>query len=146
VDAIVSSTDPLISARDGVSRRIRAAAGEDVFREARRFRPVRPGRVVATWAGKLDARFIFHGITSAYKENEPAPTSRDIISEILDNCFFHAESFNVQSMAFPLLGSGAMGFPPDVCLDTMFRFLARTLLQGVTPVQDVRIVLCPDAK
>jgi hypothetical protein len=37
-----------------------------------------------------------------------------------------------------------MGFPRDVCLDTMFRFLVRTLLQGVTPVQEVRIVLFPD--
>src|SRR5262245_34184252 len=146
VDAIVNSTDQAISALTGVSKAIRAAAGADVFHEARRFVPVRPGRVVVSSAGNMNARFIFHAITTGYMQDETVPPSRDIISEILASCFYHAESFNVQSIAFPLLGTGAMGFPRDVCLDTMFRFLARTLLQGVTPVQDVRIVLFPESR
>ena len=43
------------------------------------------------------------------------------------------------------LGTGGAGFSKPVCLDTMFRYLARTLLQGVTPVQDVRIVIFPQS-
>jgi serine/threonine protein kinase len=141
VDAIVSSSDQALSMNSGVSRALRSAAGEVIFKEARQYAPVRPGRAVVTSAGALNARFVLHGITSGLWQHEYVPPSRDIISEILASCFYHAESLNVQSISFPLLGTGAMGFPRDVCLDTMFRFLVRTLLQSVTPVQEVRIVL-----
>jgi serine/threonine protein kinase len=144
VDAIVSSSDESLSMDFGVSLAIRSAAGEGVAAAARHYAPVRPGRAVVTPAGDLKARFVFHGITSGRWQDKYVPASRDIISGILASCFHHAEALNVESIAFPLLGTGAMGFPRDVCLDTMFRFLTRTLLQGVTPVQDVRIVLFPE--
>jgi serine/threonine protein kinase len=141
VDALVSSSDGCLSMDFGVSLAIRATAGDVVVEEARRYAPARPGRAVVTSGGRLSARFIFHGITLGYWNNAAIAPSRDLISEILASCFYHADSVNVHSIAFPLLGTGAGGFPRDVCLDTTFRSLARILLQGVTLVQDVRIVL-----
>ncbi len=67
--------------------------------------------------------------------------SRDLISEIMTSCFYHADSLQVRSMAFPLLGTGAMGFSRAICLDTMFQFLARMFLHGLTCVEEARIVL-----
>ena len=44
-------------------------------------------------------------------------------------------------IALPLLGTGVSGLPRDVCLDTMFQFLAGRLLRGLTTIEDARIVL-----
>jgi hypothetical protein len=44
-------------------------------------------------------------------------------------------------MAFPVLGTGAGRLSEEICLDTMFRYLVRTLLHGVTSVREARIVL-----
>jgi serine/threonine protein kinase/O-acetyl-ADP-ribose deacetylase (regulator of RNase III) len=148
VDVIVSSADQFLSMDYGVQQAIRERAGPVIYDEARRYvpvrtggRPVRPGRAVVTSGGRLEAQFVFHGVTSGYFQGQILLASRDLISEIMASCFYHADTLRVRSIAFPLLATGAAGFPKDVCLDTMFRYLARMLLRGVTCVREARIVL-----
>jgi serine/threonine protein kinase len=137
VDAVVSSDDDELSMDGGVSKAIRRGGGEEIYEEARRLIPVRAGRAVVTTAGSLKARFVFHGVTLGNTEK----LSRDLITEIVRSCFYHADSLMLESIAFPLLGTGAGGFSKQVCLDTIFRFAAKTLLVGLTTVRTVRIVL-----
>ena len=144
VDALVSSDDGFLQMGGGVSAAIRNAAGEEIAFDVSRFAPVRPGRAIVTPGRGLAARFVFHGITIGFSRDRLLLPSPDIISEILASCFYHADTLDVTSIAFPLLGTGAGGFPQDVCLDTLFRFLARTFLRGMTSVRDARIVLFPD--
>jgi O-acetyl-ADP-ribose deacetylase (regulator of RNase III) len=80
-------------------------------------------------------------VTVGYLQDQVVRPSRDLIVELLSSCFYHADTHNVRSIAFPLVGTGAQRFPRDVCLDTMFQVLARTLLRGLTSVRDARIVL-----
>ncbi len=152
VDAVVSSDDNMLCMNGGVSGQIRAVGGEGVCLEAKRFIPVRPGRVVVTTAGDLPARFVLHGVTLGFGPKyghsslpwaATVTPSRDLISEIVEGCFYHGDTLDLQSIAFPLLGTGAGGFSREVCLDTMFRVLLRKLLQGVSSVKEVRIVLFP---
>jgi O-acetyl-ADP-ribose deacetylase (regulator of RNase III) len=169
VDAIVSSDDEYLTMGGGVSMAIRGAAGPTLMdAETRKYVPVRPGRAVVTSAGELPARFVFHGVTLGGTRPALAqpnrmvlldtvgyvtlgstrPTvvypSRDLIAEIMTSCFYHADSLHVKTIAFPLLGTGVGNLSRIVCLDTMFRFLARMLLRGVTSVCEARIVLYED--
>jgi O-acetyl-ADP-ribose deacetylase (regulator of RNase III) len=141
VDAIVSSDTALLGMTGGVSLAIHRAGGETIAAQAEVLAPVRPGRAVVTSAGRLPARFVFHGITAGKVGTEFVRPSRDLITEILASCFYHADSHHVTSLAIPQLGTGAQGFPRDVCLDTMFHYLARTFLRGLTCVREARIVL-----
>jgi O-acetyl-ADP-ribose deacetylase (regulator of RNase III) len=140
--AIVSSDDEFLTQGGGVSLAIRQAANsESMQRELRNYVPVRPGRVAVTSAGDLKARFVFHAVTLAFRDAGILSPSRDLIVEILHSCIFHADTLHVQSLALPLLGTGVGQFSPDVCLDTMFSFLARTLMRGLTSLREARIVL-----
>jgi eukaryotic-like serine/threonine-protein kinase len=141
VDAIVSSEDEDLMMGGGVSQAIKNAAGPGYVEQAKRFVPVRLGRAVVTSAGALPARFVFHGITLGFSRHARVCPSRDLISEIMASCFYHADTLSVETIAFPLLGTGAGGFSEAVCLDMMFRFLARMLLHGLTSVREARIVL-----
>ncbi|MCI0463843.1 MAG: serine/threonine-protein kinase [Gemmataceae bacterium] len=141
VEALVSSDNCFLEMAINVSAAIRQAAGPEVGEQAARLAMVRPGRVAVTPAGALKARFIFHAVTVGYVQDQIVRPSRDLIVEILSSCFYHADSHNVRSIAFPLVGTGAQRFPRDVCLDTMFHFLARAMLRGLTSVRDARIVL-----
>jgi eukaryotic-like serine/threonine-protein kinase len=140
VDAVVSSDDERISMGGGVSAAIVRAGGPMIYEEAQRFVPVRQGRAVITSAGKLDARFVFHGITLDFARGAYHP-SRDIIAEIVASVFYHAETLNLQTLAFPLLGTGAGVFSREVCLDTMFRVLATALMRRLTCVKQVFLVV-----
>jgi serine/threonine protein kinase len=141
VDALVSSDTCHLYMNDGVSAALRAAGGPEVADQLTHQRPVRPGRAVITSAGNLPARFVFHGVTVGYVEGNLVRASRDLITEIMASCFYHADSYEVRSIAFPLLATGAQGFPRDSCLDAMFQFLARMFLRGLTSVREARIVL-----
>jgi hypothetical protein len=59
----------------------------------------------------------------------------------MGSCFYHADSLYVEKIGSPLLGTGRAGFAEDVCLDTMFRFLARTFQHQQTGVREATIVL-----
>jgi O-acetyl-ADP-ribose deacetylase (regulator of RNase III) len=126
----------------GVSKAIRLAAGAEYAREVQHYRPVLPGRAIVTSAGNLPARYVFHGVTIGALPREwfiwPSP---NLISAIMASCFYHADTLSVATIAFPLLGTGGAGFSKSVCLDTMFRFLARTLLRGLTSVREATIVI-----
>jgi O-acetyl-ADP-ribose deacetylase (regulator of RNase III) len=141
VDAIVSSDDSNLSMSGGVSLAILKAAGERLRDEALIYAPVRPGRAIVTSAGNLGARFVFHSVTMGLRDLNYAEPSKDLIFEILRSCFYHAETLNVKSIAFPLLATGSGGFSKDICLEIMFAYLARVLLRSITPVNEVRIVL-----
>jgi serine/threonine protein kinase len=141
VDVIVSSDDDYLSMGGGVSAAIARAAGESMVSQARGLAPVRPGRAVVTLGGSLPAKFVFHGVTLGYATHRLVIPSRNLIAEIMASCFYHADSLYVQRIAFPLLGTGAGGFSPEVCLDTMFQFLARMFLHGLSCVQEARVVL-----
>ena len=146
VDVIVSSDDSHLTMGGGVSSAIAEKAGTDFVDEARAFIPVRSGRVIVTRSGKLPVRFVFHAISIGYQLSDVQLPSRDIIAELINNCFYHADSLGVRSIAFPLLGTGAAGFIRETCLDIMFRIIARKLLHGVTCVEDVRIVVMDPRK
>ncbi|XFA73019.1 serine/threonine-protein kinase [Thermosynechococcaceae cyanobacterium Okahandja] len=141
VDALVSSDDEWLSMGGGVSAQLSRVAGPDYRKMARQYAPVRPGRAVVTPAGSLPARFVLHGITMGQWKDEWVNPSRDLLNEIMESCFYHADTLGLRSIAFPLLGTGAGQFSREVCLDTMFRFLARKLAHGLTTVQEARIVI-----
>jgi O-acetyl-ADP-ribose deacetylase (regulator of RNase III) len=109
--------------------------------QARRYVPVRAGRAVITSAGALPARFVFHAVMMGAQNQEWIVPSRDVIFEAMESCFYHADTLGLESIAFPLLGTGAGEFASDVCLDTMFQFLTRKFLHGLTTVRLARIVL-----
>lgn len=140
VDVIVSSDDSHLTMGGGVSSAIAERAGDEYVAEARAFLPVRPGRVVVTRPGRLPLRFVFHAITIGYGRDSVQLPSRNIIAELINSCFYHADTLAVRSIAFPLLGTGAAGFSREICLDIMFRIIARKLLHGVTCVEQVHIV------
>lgn len=143
VDALVSSDDQYLSMGGGVSWSLLKQAGVRIRREIEKLVPVRPGRAIVTSAGDLPARFIFHGVTMTILDQNAVFPSPDLIQEILASCFYHADTLFVESIALPLLGTGAGGFARDKCLDVMFRYLCRSLLSGLTSVKEARIVIYP---
>jgi serine/threonine protein kinase len=138
-DAIVSSDDGNITMSGGISGALRHWGGESIYEETQKYVPVKAGRAVVTSAGKLKARFVFHGITIDFS-NALLP-SRDLINQIMDSCFYHADTLEIEKIAFPLLGTGLGGFSREICLDTMFRCLAARLSSGTSPIREATIVL-----
>lgn len=144
-EVLVSSDDGMLSMTAGVAGKIRASAGIDYFESTRHLAPILPGRVIPSGAGTLSHRFVFHAITipkfgDSDGDRRITPTP-DLIRSILGDCFHHAQSLGIGSIAFPLLGTGNAGMDPEVCLHAMVEYISRELESGMTPLHEIRIVL-----
>ena len=119
VEAIVSSDDTYLSMGGGVSYAIASKAGDELRAEARKHVPLQVGDVVATSAGKLAARYVFHAATLDY-ERMVMPNEA-IVGQATERCLKLAEALGVRTIAFPALGTGVGGFPFEVAAETMLK-------------------------
>ena len=141
-DALVSSDDLYLSMDAGVALALEQAAGPGYHELAKSFRPVRIGRVAVTPAFALNAKYVFHGVTVGVSEKDDVVgPSRDVVAEIVDSCFYHAESLDVETLAFPLLGTGIGHLSRSESLDAMFQIISRRMLRGSSTVSKVTVVL-----
>ncbi|MBT6724505.1 MAG: hypothetical protein HOB20_14860, partial [Planctomycetaceae bacterium] len=68
------------------------------------------------------------------------PTPK-LIHDLLDSCFYHAESLEIETITIPLLDVGYVGMEPVFSYETIIEHLARELNLGRTPVKTVRLVI-----
>ena len=112
-EVIVSSDDFLISQGGGVSMAIARSGGIGIGTDARKLTPAELGDVVVTSAGNLRQKYVFHAITIA--PNSPVANEVELSAFIIQNsvkrCFRLMADLKLQSIAFPVIGSGVAGIP-----------------------------------
>ena len=99
----------------GVSGAIKRRAGYEPFRELARHGPIPLGSAVQTGAGRLPFRAIIHvaGISLFWRSSERA------IRGCVRSALAIARQQGYRSIAFPLVGAGTGGYPPEKVLEIM---------------------------
>ncbi|MDQ7844438.1 MAG: macro domain-containing protein [Armatimonadota bacterium] len=109
VDAIVNAANTHLWMGGGVAGAIKRAGGVEIEREAVRLGPVAVGEAVATHAGRLPCRHVIHAATMG----PDLVTSAEAIRNATRSSLRLADALGLTSLAFPLLGTGVGGFPPQ---------------------------------
>jgi len=99
----------------GVSGAIKRRAGYEPFRELARHGPIPLGGAVQTGAGRLPFRAIIHvaGISLFWRSSQQA------IRGCVRSALGIAREKRYRSIAFPLIGAGTGGYPPEKVLEIM---------------------------
>jgi O-acetyl-ADP-ribose deacetylase (regulator of RNase III) len=115
----------------GVSGAIKRRAGYEPLRELARHGPIQLGGAVQTTAGRLPFRAIIHvaGINMSWRSSERA------IRGCVRSALQIAREKEYRSIAFPLIGAGTGGYPPERVLEIMEDAIRQDEYNG-----DVRIV------
>ena len=140
VDAIVNAANSSLLGGGGVDGAIHRRGGPEILAACRELRSTRhpdglpAGEAVATTAGRLPARWVIHTVGPVYDR------SRDL-SAILRSCYERslavADELGAATVAFPLISSGAFGWP----LDDAVRQALAALRGAETSVEEARLVL-----
>lgn len=111
-DAIVNTANPKPLIGAGTDNAIYTAAGKEKLLAARKLiGDIKPGDAIETAAYNLDAKYIIHTVCIAWDiDNE---TALDTLKSCYKNSLDLALELNCKSIAFPLIGTGAYGFPHD---------------------------------
>ena len=115
-DAIVNTANPKPAIGAGTDNAIYTAAGKEKLLAARKLiGDIKPGEAIETSAYNLDAKYIIHTVCIAWDiDNE---TALDTLKSCYKNSLDLALELNCKSIAFPLIGTGAYGFPHDEAVE-----------------------------
>jgi O-acetyl-ADP-ribose deacetylase (regulator of RNase III)/transcriptional regulator with XRE-family HTH domain len=127
-DAIVNTANPHVAVGAGVDLAIYRAAGYKQLLVARsRIGELRAGEVGVTEAFALHAKYIIHVSGPVWKGGSRGEA--EILRSCYDQALHRAYERGCRSIAFPLLATGAYGFPKElglqIAIDAFTAFLEK---------------------
>ena len=135
VDAIVNTTNRNMIPYSGVDLAIHRAAGEELAKACESLAPLGLGMAKITEGYRLLARYIIHTQGPVYRDGLCGE------SVLLRSCYLEclrvAEERGFTSVAFPLISSGAYGYPKDEVLT----FAVKTISEYLES-HDMMVYLC----
>jgi len=143
VDAIVNAANEQLEIGGGVDGAIHRAGGRAIHEEARRLYPqgCPTGKVVATTAGELSARYVFHAVGPIWRGGQAG--ERTLLASAYTECLNLAVERDCQSIAFPAISTGVYGYPRDLAAETSLETVRQFLTRQQKPAL-VRFVLFGD--
>ena len=107
-DAIVNAANSQLAGGGGVDGAIHRAGGPSILEECRKIGSCPTGSAVATGAGKLHAKWVFHAVGPVYHGKE-----KDVeqLASCHLKCLDLALEKGCRSIAFPAISTGAYGYP-----------------------------------
>lgn len=115
VDAIVTSSNPKSVIAPGVDSAVHQAAGPKLLRDRQKLGIMLPGSAAITKAYDLDAKYVIHTVGPVWQGGDHGEQTQ------LKLCYEHALAVayekNCRSIAFPMISTGAYGFPKDKALE-----------------------------
>lgn len=124
VDAIVNPTNTLLIPTGGTDLAIHNAAGAELSEYCRSLGSCPVGTAKISPAFSLPCSYIIHTVGPLWNEEE---NPEELLISCYKSCLDTAKQNNLQSIAFPLISSGAFGYPKDkvlrIAVSTITAFL-----------------------
>ena len=112
-DAIVNAANSALAGGGGVDGAIHRAGGPTIMRELdvirRQIGRCPTGSAVATGAGALPAKFVFHAVGPVYRDGESGEA--ELLASCYRTAFRLAGERGVETISFPAISTGVYGYP-----------------------------------
>ncbi len=140
VDAIVNAANSRLAGGGGVDGAIHRAAGETLMEQTRQRNPdgCPAGSAVATDAGNLKAKHVFHAVGPVWRGGNEQEA--DLLKSAYEKCLELAVEHRCESIAFPAISTGVYGYPLDLAAETSLNVVRDFLLEHEQP-KLVRFIL-----
>ena len=142
VDAIVNAANSALAGGGGVDGAIHRAGGPHIMRELDNIRDEQggcpTGSAVATSAGKLPARYVFHAVGPRYRDGKHG--ERELLASCYATCLSLAAGRELQTISFPSISTGIYGYPIEEAAEIAVRTVADWLRTHTASVRVVKLV------
>jgi O-acetyl-ADP-ribose deacetylase (regulator of RNase III) len=143
VDAMANAANPALAGGGGVDGAIHRAGGLEILRELdairRRIGRCATGGAVATGAGRLPARYVFHAVGPVYRDG--AHGEPELLASCYRTCFALAGERGVKTISFPAISTGVYGYPLEHAAEIAVREAVSELARADSVVERVVFVL-----
>ncbi len=109
VDAIVNAANPTLQGGGGVDGAIHQAAGPQLLAECQQLQGCLPGEARLTKGYDLPARWVLHTVGPIWQDG--THHEDELLAQCYRSCFALMEEYDIRTVAFPSISTGAYGFP-----------------------------------
>ncbi len=142
-DAIVNAANSALAGGGGVDGAIHRAGGPSIMRELNGIRAktggCATGGAVATAAGLLPAKFVFHAVGPVYRDGKRGEP--ELLASCYRTCLRMAEERGARVVSFPSISTGAYGYPIKEAARVALGAVATHLSGADSTVTEVVFVL-----
>ena len=124
-DAVINPTDEFLSGSGGLDAQVHRAAGSDFSRMCRAIGHIDIGKAVITFSPRLLSLYVIHTVAPWWSGRRE---EIDRLRACYRSALQIAVDYRMQSLAFPLIGSGTRGFPKELVLQVASEELRAFLL------------------
>ncbi len=141
VDAIVNAANNSLLGGGGVDGAIHRKGGPAILEQCKKHGGCPTGEARLTTAGNLPSRYVIHTVGPIYGSNG----NRDEI--LLFNAYFNSlklsAEYNLQTISFPSISTGAYGYPIDKAVKVVVSALTE-FSKNKSSLKEVNFVLFND--
>jgi O-acetyl-ADP-ribose deacetylase len=143
VDAIANAANAQLGGGGGVDGAIHAAGGPSIMQELdvirRKSGGCPTGSAVATTAGMLPAKYVFHAVGPIYQGGSSGEA--ELLASAYRSCLKLAEDKMIEYMSFPSISTGIYGYPLEEAAPIAIRTVAEHLNNPDNKLQRAVFVL-----
>jgi len=139
VDAMANAANSALAGGGGVDGAIHRAGGPGIMRELARFGGCPTGSAVATGAGNLPAKYVFHAVGPVYRDGSHGEP--ELLAGCYRKCLELADERAVHSLSFPAISTGIYGYPQRPAAEIALREVRAHLDRPNTTLEQVIFVL-----
>lgn len=143
VDAMANAANAMLAGGGGVDGAIHRAGGPSLMQELDALRPQRApvpaGQAVATGAGALPAKFVFHAVGPVWGGGSEGEA--EALGSCYRECLRLAEERECRLVSFPAISTGVYGYPKEKAAPVALAAVLDFLSSEARSVEEVVFVL-----